>query len=174
MTFLLSLLLRAAPWLIGLALIVATGIGIHHAGEVDATAKTSAAYEAKIATLRAAAQALHDQEVELAHAAEQKKALDIQAIEAKHIEEVAHEKEQSDRVIADMRSGALQLRKRLAATPSRVHVSYPAAGAARCDDPAPTGLQPEDAEFFVREASRANEIVLQLKACQAVIPDDRK
>lgn len=69
------------------------------------------------------------------------------------------------RTIAGLRAGTVKLRPRFQCP----RVDRPAAPAAGSDDAAEGGLQIEDAEFLVREADRADGIVQQLTACQAVV-----
>jgi prophage endopeptidase len=83
--------------------------------------------------------------------------------------------EAKDRAIADLRAGALRLRDPHAtACPS----SPGTAGGATTspgerDGGAPGRLSREAAEFLLGEATRANEVVHQLAACQAVVRSDR-
>lgn len=80
-----------------------------------------------------------------------------------------------DRLIADLRAGTVKLRDpgtsySLSPNP----VSATGAGAGRCDGDAQTGFSDELVEFLAGEASHADEIVLQLTACQANLSADRK
>lgn len=99
--------------------------------------------------------------------ADQAHAQAIAELDAKYQQEIADAQANAERTIADLRSGALVLRKRLAAgeCPAEHH-SRPAGGR---DDRAATGLRVEDAEFLVRESQRADQNTRQLSACQAYV-----
>lgn len=77
--------------------------------------------------------------------------------------------DEKDRVLADLRSANLRLRRRFTCPASSVSVSPgPAAGG---DGTETSGLLVEDAEFLVRLAAEADARVNQLTACQAVLKD---
>lgn len=74
-----------------------------------------------------------------------------------------------DAVIADLRAGTLRLR-----IPSDVPgTSALTAPAAKCDGASGSELLREVVGIAVSEASRADAVVLQLNACQAIIRTDR-
>jgi len=91
----------------------------------------------------------------------------VAEIDAAYQKEIDDAKANADRTIADLRSGALVLRKRLAATgcPARGD-GAPASGG---NDPQETGLREEDVRFLVLESQRADQHTRQLTACQAYI-----
>lgn len=101
---------------------------------------------------------------ERAHAEE------LASISSKFIIERAKGYEQRDQVISDLRAGAVRVRDKF-----RCKAGLPEAspGTGRSDAASEGGLSDQDAEFFVREASRADAVVGQLTACQAVIKSDR-
>jgi len=80
-------------------------------------------------------------------------------------------KVQLDSTLSDLRADVIRLRKRFSCPAAGV--SAAAAGATVGDDAEASGLQREDAEFLVRLASDADAIALQLKACQAIVENDR-
>lgn len=80
-------------------------------------------------------------------------------------------KVQLDSTLSDLRADVIRLRKRFSCPAAGV--SAAAASATVGDDAEASGLQREDAEFLVRLASDADAIALQLKACQAIVENDR-
>lgn len=78
---------------------------------------------------------------------------------------------QLDSTLSDLRADVIRLRKRFTCPAASVQAT--AAGAPVSDDAEAGGLQREDAEFLVRLASDADAIALQLKACQAIVENDR-
>ena len=78
---------------------------------------------------------------------------------------------QLDGTLSDLRADVIRLRKRFSCPAASVQAT--AAGAPVSDDAEAGGLQREDAEFLVRLASDADAIALQLKACQAIVENDR-
>ena len=80
-------------------------------------------------------------------------------------------KVQLDSTLSDLRADVIRLRKRFSCPAAGV--SAAAASATVGDDAEAGGLQREDAEFLVRLASDADAIALQLKACQAIVENDR-
>ena len=80
-------------------------------------------------------------------------------------------KVQLDSTLSDLRADVIRLRKRFSCPAASVQAT--AAGAPVSDDAEAGGLQREDAEFLVRLASDADAIALQLKACQAIVENDR-
>ncbi|GGY06999.1 lysis system i-spanin subunit Rz [Paludibacterium paludis] len=76
--------------------------------------------------------------------------------------------DEKNRTIDDLRSGALKLRRRLAA-----RVPDAPAGAGQRDASAAGGLLPEDAAFLVRLAADADRNTEQLAACQRLLSAER-
>lgn len=95
---------------------------------------------------------------------------------ATYQESMQHEKATRDRVIADLRSGALRLRVDLASRQGAAGDPAGATGAAagRCDGEARAELSVSASEFLVGLAAEADAVVHQLAACQAVVIADRK
>lgn len=149
--------LRRIPWqawaLVALCgLVLAYGHWRYSAGQADVQARWDA-QEAAYALQRAEA-ALAARKAEERHRAEYRAIAERFLAEQKK----ADEKHKTD--IADLRSGALRLRQRfacpsVAGTPA---VPSETAGAG------PGGLLPEDAEFLLREAARADEVARRLNA----------
>ncbi|MDR2838111.1 MAG: lysis protein [Azonexus sp.] len=115
---------------------------------------------------------------ENARATERAHAQSMAAASAQYQESLQHEKATKDRVIADLRAGALRLRFPAANTAGeRADGDTTAAlgpSAAGCDGGAGGELSLAVAEFFVGLASEADEVVHQLAACQAVVIADRQ
>lgn len=90
---------------------------------------------------------------------------------------------EKDRIIANLRAGTIRLRDPNAAAPV-CRDPVPATGASASGHPSspetelpvePVGVLPgRTSEFLVSEASRADKVVEQLTACQAVVAGDRK
>jgi prophage endopeptidase len=105
---------------------------------------------------------------------EQAAVVQIAAIEAQHQEQLKDEKSKSDAATSDLRSGAVRLRNRFTCDAGASGgVPDAATSTSGGDAAASRGLQGADAELLIREAARADEIVLQLQACQAVVAADR-
>ena len=160
-------LLRTIPWevYVGLAL----GIGLiwfanwrFDAGYNQANGE----WQTKMETHQRAA-------TERARMAEQAHVKEIDKIAQNLIEERNRGYQERDKVIADLRAGSVRLRDRFKCS-TRPAVSSSGPASAGSDGGTQGGLSDNDAEFFVREASRADEVVRQLTACQAVIRSDRK
>lgn len=105
-------------------------------------------------------------------AAERKAAADMAAIDQAHQEAMTNAQTEIDRLVDAVRSGEQRLRDRFKCPANGV----PQAGGSPGGSHAGTagGLQSEDAEFLIREAARADAVVRQLQACQAVVKADRK
>lgn len=98
----------------------------------------------------------------------------LATIDQQHQEKLSHEINSRDRTIADLRAGNVRVRQRFtcpAASDQRVPSTSTSTSGG--DEAQAGGLQREDAEFFVRFASEADEVTLQLQACQATVRSDR-
>lgn len=91
-------------------------------------------------------------------------------------ESLQHEKATHNRIVSDLRTGALRLRIELArretAAGGTAGDSPPGPG--RCDGEARAELSTAAAEFLVGLAAEADAVVHQLTACQAVVIADRQ
>jgi prophage endopeptidase len=126
-----------------------------------------ASYE-RASLVAKAAQAVVKQ-TNTARAAEHTAAVDVNHVDQKLVDSLQEANNEQTRIIADLRSGNLRLRKRLASSSGPV-----AAGAGASDAAAQPGLQEQDAEFLVRLAGEADDVVRQLSACQSIIQIDRR
>ena len=92
-------------------------------------------------------------------------------IDAAYQEGITDAQAQLDSTLSDLRADVIRLRKRFSC--QAASVSSVAASTTVSNDAEAGGLQREDAEFLVRLASDADAIALQLKACQAIVENDR-
>ena len=110
-------------------------------------------------------------------ALEHKAADDVNRISTELEDKHAKAETESDRIIADLRSGNTKLRVALT-TGQGAGTSKPGTtptDPTKCSREARTGFLAEaDGTFLVGEANRADEIVLQLSACQTILVEDRK
>lgn len=95
---------------------------------------------------------------------------------AQYQEDLKNEKTAKDRVIADLRSGALRLRIPVTCPGAAggSATATPGSGAVGRDGETRAELSFEASEFLVGLTSEADEVVRQLTACQAVVIADRK
>jgi len=109
-------------------------------------------------------------------ALEQGRVTDMATLDKQFTERLKHEIDSKDRTIADLRAGTVQLRKRFSCDDRTAQGGTGAPGTSTSlgDAGTPGGLQTEDAEFLLREAGRADEVVAQLSACQAIVRKDRE
>ena len=149
--------LRALPWQVYAAVAVAVllaGVWLHgRASGADSVQADWDAQEAVYAQQRAAS-AIAARDTEARWRAEYK------AIAERFLKEQADAKLETDRTIAGLRAGTVRLRDRFTC-PSLPGASADSSGVAEAG---PRGLQPEDAEFLVGAAARADEVARQLNA----------
>ncbi|WP_416242773.1 lysis system i-spanin subunit Rz [Azospira sp. APE16] len=109
-------------------------------------------------------------------AKEREHAQDMATALAKYQEDLKHEKAAKDRAIADIRSGDLRLRIPVACPEGAggSTTAAPGPGAIGRDGETRAELSVQASEFLIGLASEADEVVLQLTACQAVVIADRK
>lgn len=88
-------------------------------------------------------------------------------------EELKNVKTEKDKFISSVRAGTIKLHIPKSAS-SDTPIAQVNATASRCDGSAESELPRDVAEFLYSEASRADEIVNQLQACQAVVLEDRR
>jgi prophage endopeptidase len=112
---------------------------------------------------------------------------EVRAKEAEHAEKLAsfsqtyqeqlqNVRMEKDKFVAGVRAGTIRLRIPQPARPSSNNPALDQvnAGAGRCDASAESELPRDVAEFLYSEASRADAIVNQLQACQAIVIEDRR
>lgn len=96
------------------------------------------------------------------------------ALDAQKTRELENEKAIADATIADLRADAIRVRDKFTCGTASATAAGQAGGTTSMGDArANGGLQAADAEFLLREAARADEVTLQLQACQAIIRADR-
>ncbi|MDT9046447.1 MULTISPECIES: lysis system i-spanin subunit Rz [Enterobacteriaceae] len=107
---------------------------------------------------------------------EAQRAADMAALDAQHTKEMSDARQAAERTIADLRAGTVRLRERFTCPASSTAGAGAQAGTSTGLGDAATryGLQPEDAGFLLSEAQRADEVTVQLRACQAIVQGDRK
>lgn len=95
------------------------------------------------------------------------------AIETDFLKEARDATASADRTIADLRTGALQLRPELTCRAAS-GVSGVTAGTGKRDAAGTGGFSERDAERLIRLAGRADAVTMQLRACQLVVEADRR
>lgn len=155
-----------------LASVVGIGVYEHQAGAIAERVK----WQVREAKQDVAANLKIRQLQDAARATEQRAAQDLAAVAERYEKEKSDVAASKDRVISDLRSGALRLRFPTATTgdAGRSQAAATAAGAGECDGRAAGELPQPVAEFLVSLASEADSVVVQLMACQAVVRQDRQ
>lgn len=138
----------------------------HHSVYASGKAAVTAQYNADNA-LRL--QQIAAMQMALNTAARQKQEA-IAAIDAHYQQVMIDDQKINDATIASVRSGALKLRKRFTCPAVRANpVPKTADSSGSGNGSAKGGLQPSDAEFLIQLADRADAVVHQLDACQAIL-----
>lgn len=165
----LQLIRKAAPYVLGVAIVLLVLFLAYRHGVTTTDTAWQSRWDQQAAELANA----RTEAERLARQAERDSAQAMAAIDNAYQQGQADAKAESDRVIADLRAGNVRLRKRFTCPAAS---DLPAAGTSTgSSDAAQTGgLQRDDAEFLVREAERADEVVRQLQACQAIVRKDRQ
>lgn len=161
---------KAIPYVVSVVAVVAGLYGAYHHG----VSVTKDHYVAIIAQ----ANADHAAEVISLNGrvavAEHKASAVMAAIDQHHQEDIANEKQIAAATMANFRAGTLRLRDEFQARIIADHqLPSAATGTGQRDAASAGGLQPAHVEFFVSEASRANQVAKQLAECQAVVRADR-
>ena len=161
-------------WLGGLLILILACGSSYVSGRHDGVKITAAKYEAQqIVSDRSAADAL-------ARAAQSAKDIEHASQTAQEAASATYQKELTnvtkikDRVIAQLRAGSIRLRDP-GAKYSLGANTLPSIGTTPggCNGGAEAELSDSLAEFLTGEASRADGVVAQLQACQAVVKSDR-
>lgn len=165
------------PWMLlgALAATVALTFGVYFYGVSVGVDKTEAAWQAREAKINAASATAIQAAEAKARAAERKSAETVASVSAGYQAKLKEKDREKDRAIAGLRvaNGGLFLDTKL---PPSCGSPVPEAG------PAPGGrdgstraeLSDKAAEFLIGEANRADKIVEQLTACQAIVKKDRE
>jgi hypothetical protein len=165
----IGILKRLAPYFIAVFLFFGWTYASYHHGVSTTTDK----YEARLAQI---AKENADNVIALqaqARIKEQVAGSMQAAADIAHQEKLNHETSSRDDVIASLNADAIKLRKRFTCSSTDKRVRSAATSIGVSDAGQTGGLHNQDAEFLIREASRANEVVLQLQQCQAVVRSDR-
>lgn len=170
----LAVLRKLLPYLAGAAIVLAVVSGLLWMGYRHGVTTTDNAWQSRW-DKQAADLAIARADAErLARQAERNSALAMAAIDKAYQQGQADGKAQADRTIADLRSGNARLRERFTCPPAGNDMPDPTGTTGRSDAGEARGLQRDDAEFLIRYAERADEVVRQLQACQAIIQQDRQ
>ena len=105
-------------------------------------------------------------------AAERKNAADVADISGAYQKKLQEKDHEKDRAIASARASGLFVSTKRSSCGNAVPQAGP--GPSGRDDPPRSELSDEASEYFVSEAHRANKIVEQLTACQALVRADRQ
>lgn len=153
--------------------LMAASLISYMAGQTVATVRADELHQAELKRIDGDNKKALADAVTKARLDEQSKATEAANIDKRLMEAKQNEIISKYRVIAGMRDGSVQLRQRFTCKSASGAVPSVAASTSSSDGTAGTGLSAEDAGFFISEASRANKVVLQLQACQALINSDR-
>lgn len=168
-------ILNPTTWLYGLLAFVLVGGSGYLYGRTDGRKIERVEWQAiDNAKLKAAT----DKLAELTAAAIKKERSSADAladVSRQFQEDLKNERNKKERVIADLRAGAVRLRDPNGRC-SGIGIAFPEAGSAPGgrDGGAGTELSERTAEYLISEASRADEIVRQLTACQKIVIKDRE
>lgn len=88
----------------------------------------------------------------------------ISVLDSQYQEKLENERKKSDGIIADIESNGVRIKPRF-----KCPVPSTSGSTSGSDDEADAGLQNQEAKVLIRESARADEIVLQLQACQGYI-----
>jgi hypothetical protein len=147
-----------------------------HAGIV--LAETISRYEAQSVLADTAHRAALQAETERARQAEGQHAARMAELDKQHTEAMNHAKQDAAALSAAVRAGERRLRERFtcaatdnAGAGSGADQTGRAAGLGNAATQG--GLSAEDADVFIRLAAEADQVAMQLSACQAIITNDR-
>lgn len=170
----LAVLRKLLPYLAGAAIVLAAVSGLLWMGYRHGVTTTDNAWQSRW-DKQAADLAIARADAEhLARQAERNSALAMAAIDKAYQQGKTDGKAQADRTIADLRNGNARLRERFTCPPAGNDMPDTAGTTGSSDAGEARGLQRDDAEFLIRYAERADEVVHQLQACQAIIQQDRQ
>lgn len=157
------------PGLLILALLLIVSM-VYSKGRAAGEAATTAIYEAKIAEAREEARLLAD-----AYRIQEKaNAQEMAVIDQQHQEALTNAQAEADRVLESVRAGTVRVRNKLTCPKASSGVSDVASTTSSGDAGEGSGLSQADAELVLRIAAEADQVVHQLKACQAIVRADRQ
>lgn len=166
------------PWVI-LALVVAfvaEGLGAYFYGLDTGETKQDAKWQARENVELNAANAKIIELTTKARATEAQAAIDQAAISESYEGKLKNVQDDKDKFVSDVRAGRIVLRIPQPTAAKRASggaSSQTATSTSQCDGEARGELPREVTEFLYGEAGRADSIVEQLTACQALVRRDR-
>lgn len=175
--------LRAIPYLIALAAIAAACIGIYsfgvhteHQARVAEVAKLNQQHKDALQQIDAAHRTQLQAATDLVRAQELKASQDMAAMDAKKTKELNDAKNAAATDIAALRSGGIRVRDEFtcagaAGAGGEAGATATAPGLGHATQAG--GLQAADAEVVLHIGAEADEVALQLQACQAIVTQDR-
>lgn len=137
--------------------------------------RLNAIHEAQVQAVNMANAQAHASLVEQMRTKERQHADDMAALDAKYTKELTHERAEADRIIADLRTDVVRVRDEFTCAYGAAQGGAGKAGTSTSlgDGRKAGGLQKPHVEFLLSEAGRADEVVKQLQACQAIVRQDR-
>lgn len=174
LALLLSLLKRAAPYLIVLGVFCGWSYGAYHYGTSHQAATDKVAFEDYVNRRDASDAAAQTAADAIKKAQEETWSNKIHDADVQHQKEMTDAQAAYDHDVAALRSGALRVRP-AASCPAagKPGVPAPAAGPGVGDGSQASGLSDANAQFLLRLGQRADDVVRQLAECQAVVAADR-
>ncbi len=162
-----------APYLITASIAAGVLFACYWYGASSTQERLEALHLAQIQTIKAEGAKALAEATEAMRKQEQQHAAAMADLDAQKTRELENEKAAADAVIAGLRADTIRVRDQFTCG-----ASTPAAGQAGAtpgmgDAGKKRGFQKQDAEFLLREAARADEVTMQLQACQAIIRADR-
>jgi hypothetical protein len=135
----------------------------------------NAKHDADLSRINAASHLATSLHVEAIRQLEEQHATEMAALDAKHFEELQNEKRAAETVIADVRAGAYRVRDefKCGSAATGREASPAGTGTSLGNAAKAGGLQTKDIELVLREAARADEVTVQLQACQGIVRNDR-
>lgn len=152
----------AAVWVLSLAWVYDAGKTAERSVWLDRESAELRSANGEIIELENKVKADH-----LAHSAR------IASVAEQYEKEKQREIEKRDRRIADLRSDNLRLRDPGSKNTADGKADGVTTGTSQCDGHTGSQLSVEASEFLLRLTGEADEVVVQLTACQAVVQSDR-
>ncbi|HAF00402.1 MAG TPA: hypothetical protein DCG63_03820 [Methylophilaceae bacterium] len=158
------------PYLIALLLAVGGLYGVYHMGESDERMRWQLKESQALIAANEQILNLKNQKYDL----EQQHKQDMATATAAHVKEIENVQNQANLAIDRVRAGTLKLRiPTLRPTSCAGASSGASASLSGSEQAATSELSTEAAEFLIGEAKRADQIVSQLNACQAILNQER-
>lgn len=175
--------LRALPYVLVLAAVAAVLLGayafgshVEHQGRVAEVAGLKQQQQKALTDIDAAHRTQLQAATDLVRATELQAAERMAAMDKQKTKELNDAKNAAATDLAALRSGGIRVRDELAcagAGGAGGGASQAATGTGLGHATPAGGLQDADAEFLLRVGAEADEVTLQLQACQAIVTQDR-